>query len=510
MNRQIPTNPGAPVLSRPEVVFIAAAVTLLVGLLTGVHENLLDILWVCAFCLAGAATLICVAAKNSVDLVGFVPIVWVLTLLRIALQAVTARKIIGHHSTGILVNSVGKVLAASWPLGAVLTGLVLAAVLVIITFAACQRMALAAHNYLQQVLPLKRIGIETDLRMGLINEINAKTLARRIASEVRFFFGMNGVSLLMRGEAAISIFIFMACLVTLTSGNSFAAISQEGLLGPVMAFGAFSLVPAVIVAVSCGGLMSKETLALTPESESPSPVTTKKITLISQETGDAEEVELLNPDFVNHAGVDDRVVEFEPPRKAEAVAAVSDPPPSNADDETSRFPTCNSPDEYYQKLGELIAAIETRPRVAVLASEDIHSLPVSVAVNLAIGLAQQKQKVLLVDTDLTRNALAQVFELDPILMQKKIQPSCLENLSACSVPMEKIEQLLQTKKIVSGFDTLLVYAPSAKKMELSEIIKIGSNRNIFFFGDGADTTQKEMAAFRRRVHWVPDIQSILK
>ena len=191
MNRQIPTNPGAPMLSRPEAVFIAAAVGLLVGLLTGVHENLLDVLWVCAFCLAGAATLICVAAKNSVDLVGFVPIVWVLTLLRIALGAMTARKIIAHHSTGILIGSVGKVLTAPAPLGAVLTGLALAAVLAILIFGACQRMTSAANSYLRQVLPLKRIGIETDLRMGLIDESNAQTLARKIAMEVRFLFGMK-------------------------------------------------------------------------------------------------------------------------------------------------------------------------------------------------------------------------------------------------------------------------------------------------------------------------------
>ena len=476
-----------PVLARPEAVFIAAAVTLLVALLLPVHENLLDILWVCAFCLAGAATMICVAAKSSVDLVGFVPIVSVLTLLRIALQAITARKIIGHHSTGILIGALGKFLAASWPLGAVLVGLVLAAVLVIVIFAACQRMSLAASNYLQQILPLKRIGIETDLRMGIINEANAQTLAGRITTECRFFSGMNGVSLLMRGEAAISIFILLACLVTLASGHSFDTISQKGLLGPIMAFPVFSLVPAVIVAVSCGGLMSKETLALRPENDSPSAVKTKKITLINQETGDAEEIELLNPDFVDHAGVDDRIVEFEPPRKTE--------------DETTGFPVCNSSVEYYKKIGELISAVKSRPRIALLTSKNIQSLPVTVAVNIAIGLAQQKQKVLMVDTDTTRNALAQVFELDPKLMRKKIQSSCLENLSACSVDMGKIERLLQKKNLLSSFDTLLVYAPSTN-------IKTNPNHDIFFFGDTTDTN--EIATAGNRVHLIPDIQSILK
>ena len=486
MNRQIPTNPGAPVLSRPEAVFIAAAAGLLVGLLLGVHENLLDILWVCAFCLAGAATLICAAAKNSVDLVGFVPIVWVLTLLRIALGAMTARKIIGHHSTGVLIGSVGKALTASAPLGAVLTGLVLAAVLAILIFGACQRMTSAANSYLRQVLPLKRIGIETDLRMGLINESNAQTLAKKIATEVRFFFGMTGVSMLMRGEAAISVFTLLGCLVTLASGNSFETISQEGLLGPVMAFGVFSLVPAMIVAVSCGGLMSKETLALAPEEAGQEPVTTKKITLINQETGDAEEIELLNPDFVNHAGVDERIVEFEPPREAAAATA---------------FPACSSPAEYYKQLGHMITAVKTRPRAAVLGSKDIRSLPVTVAVNIAIGLAQQKQKVLMVDTDTTRNALAQVFELDPVLMQKKIQPSCLENLSACSVGVDKIDLLLKKKKITERFDTLLIYAPEADVACLTE--KVGGSWEVFFFGDAAP-------AQSRRMHVIPQIQSILK
>ena len=489
MNSTVPTNQGPSGLFRPEAVFVAAAVALLAGLLVGVHANVLDVLWVCAFCLAGAATLICVAAKSSVDLIGFVPILSVLTLLRIALGAMTARKIIAHSPAGILLGAVGKGL---WPLGAVLVGLVLAVVLVIVIFAACQRMAIASNNYLEQILPLKQIGVETDLRMGVINEANATTLAGRITTERRFFAGMNGVSLLMRGEAAISIFILLACLVTLASNNAFETISQEGLLGPVMALGVFSLVPAVVVAVFCGGLMSKDTLALRPQEPDEEPVRTKKVTLISQETGAEEEVELLNPDFVEHAGVDDRIVEFEPPRKPEAAEAAR------------RFPSCSSPGEYYQKIGQMISAIKARPRVALLVSGEIRSLPVTVAVNIAIGLAQQKQKVLMVDTDTTRNALAQVFELDPKLMQKKIQSSCLENLSACSVPLEKIDLLLKKKKITERFDTLLIYAPEAEKERLTE--KTSDRQAVFCFGD--DT--KEIPGAGSGVHAIPGIQSILK
>ena len=108
-----------------------------------------------------------------------------------------------------------------------LVELVAAVVFVVILFGACQRMSIAANNYLEQILPLKKIGIETDLQMGVINEANAATLAGRIMTEHRFFAGMNGVSLLMRGEAAISIFIFLGCLVTLASGNSFDAIQQN-------------------------------------------------------------------------------------------------------------------------------------------------------------------------------------------------------------------------------------------------------------------------------------------
>jgi hypothetical protein len=66
MNSTLPTNQGHSGLFRPEAVFVAAAVALLAGLLLPVHANLLDILWVCAFCLAGAAALICIAAKSSV------------------------------------------------------------------------------------------------------------------------------------------------------------------------------------------------------------------------------------------------------------------------------------------------------------------------------------------------------------------------------------------------------------------------------------------------------------
>ena len=64
--------------------------------------------------------------------------------------------------------------------------------------------------------------------------------------------------------------------------------------------------------------------------------------------------------------------------------------------------------------------------------------------------------------------------------------------------------------MLSGFDTLLVYAPAAVQMRFSEGTETSSIGPILFFGDSTDEKQRKMAASRNRIHLIPSIQSILK
>ncbi len=507
VNSQNP-NRSRPVWSLPGVVFVVASLVLLAGFLIPLPEKALDILWVCSFILAGAVTFICMVTKNSSDLVGFTPMLSSLMLLSLIVQTGTARRIIQDESAGVLLDSTGSALASIWPVGAVLICLTMAVIIVVVVFAACQKITLATGCYFEQVLPLKHAGIENDLRLGVIDEEQADKMSDRVVSESRFFSGMKGAAMLMRAETAVCIFILLACLAIPVMNDSVnrpagGLASLTEIAPPVVALSIFSLIPALIVAAACGAMMSKDTLALRSGTQDKPAWQEKKAKFISLDADTTQETQLPDTNLTNLAAAlaqepQEQIVEFEPPIDDSwpILAAIS----------------CQDPKEYYEKLAELIYAVDMRPRVVLLASEQVHCLPVTVAVNAAILLAQQNKKILLIDTDIQRHAVAHVFDLDPQSLQKKIKPSCLENLSVGCVPWEKLFAFLQKQEILSRFDTTLIYTPALPTViEDPDGLSTGPAA-FYFIDDGGSNAEQgcvEKLAFCSWLRRIPSLQSAL-
>jgi hypothetical protein len=217
-------------------------------------------------------------------------------------------------------------------------------------------------------------------------------------------------------------------------------------------------------------------------------------------TLDSKEEDVAVPEPLPKAG--EYVVEFEPQR--ESVSVAKGPVIQDI--------SCRNQKEYYEKLSRIICSAQEKLRVILLASEKLHSLPVTVPVNIAIRLSQKGQKVLLVDADPQRNAVANVFDLNPEVLKTKVVPSSLENLSVCSVPEGRLHRFLQKEKILSRFDTTLIYAPQVPEFKAvqGQAVKPGA----FYFIDGktdvADQRAVEQLAFCVWIGMVPSIQSVLK
>jgi hypothetical protein len=491
---------------RPGVVIAVVSLILLTAFLLPLPEKMLDVLWICSFCLSGAVAIICLMAQGSSDLIGFIPMVSGAVFLHLMTQASAARHIIRDEPVGILLTWTGSTLASGFPLAAVFISLLLAVISVFVVFTASQRITLASKGYFGQIFPLKRMGIETDLRLGVIDEEQAKGLARRVVSESRFFVAINGVGFLMRTAVVVCICILLMCLIVPVLNNATNPSLDVGLLSAIaprmVALSIFTVIPALIVAVTCGMLMSRDTLALrTNEPDQPMPAQANKIKVVALDPDGRENLELINPDFLNHRG-NEQVVEFE--SKAEVPLMGSDP--------VSMDISCRNAKEYYEKLSRVICEIHDRPRVVLLASDRVHSLPVTVALNIAIRLAQKNQKVLLVDTDADRNAVGNVFDLDADSMRKRVQPSSLENLSVCCVPAQKLNLFLRKDTIFDHFSATLIYSPNTPKIVVGkgdQAVKPGA----FYFMDGDDTDAGKQAAeklaFCSWLCLVPSIQSVL-
>ena len=495
-----PSRSGGPV-----ILFAAVSLTLFFSFIVPLPGKILDVLWICSFCLSLGVSIICIVAQSSSDLMGFIPMMVVPMVLRLVSLIAVASYVIRDEPAGTMIGVVGSALGTRWPLGVLMVCLLSALIVIAAIFLSCQKITLASKGYLGHVFPLKRMGIDTDLRLGVINEEQADQLSGRIVLEYRFFSGIGRVGLFMRIESVVYICVLLMCLMLWAAKNTMSMSPDStllsGIVGPVIAMAIFTLIPAMIVAISCSALLSKDTLALRSNDPEPSAGRhVKKVTIVALDSEGPQE-ELLSSDLLlPKAG--EYVVEFEP--EAKTAAAKEEPSVLEI--------TCRNTKEYYEKLSGIICSVQEKLRVILLVSDKVNSLPVTVPINIAIRLSQKHQKVLLVDADPQRNAVANVFDLNPETLKTKVVPSCLESLSVCSVPEGRLPRFLQKEKILSHFDTTLIYVPQIP--EFKAIPGQAAKPGAFYFIDDktdvADQRAVEQLGFCGWIGMVPSIQSVLE
>ena len=120
----------------------------------------------------------------------------------------------------------------------------------------------------------------------------------------------------------------------------------------------------------------------------------------------------------------------------------------------------------YESITKRIKRVKKKYKSILFASTEVGALPVTIPVNVAIGLAKEKKRCLLIDLDLRRDAIAKVFGLDAEqggLRARAVQTE-FENLWVW--PGHNFSQSKQmniteiVEKTVDRFDFILINAPS--------------------------------------------------
>lgn len=123
-------------------------------------------------------------------------------------------------------------------------------------------------------------------------------------------------------------------------------------------------------------------------------------------------------------------------------------------------------DGNYELITTRLKRVGKKYKSILFASVELNALPVTIPVNTAIWLTQNKKRCLLIDLDLRRDAIADVFKLDTKqngLCPKAIQTE-FENLWVW--PAHNFAQLKQmnikeiVQKALERFDFILINAPS--------------------------------------------------
>ena len=123
-------------------------------------------------------------------------------------------------------------------------------------------------------------------------------------------------------------------------------------------------------------------------------------------------------------------------------------------------------EDNYEPIIKRIKRVKKKYKSILFTSIEAGALPVTIPVNVAIGLAKNKKRCLLIDLDLKRDAIAKVFGLDAEqsgLRAKAVQTE-IENLWVW--PGHNFSQSKQmnvteiVEKAEDKFDFILINAPS--------------------------------------------------
>ena len=175
---------------------------------------LLDILFTFNITLALIVLLAGVYSRRPLDFAVFPTLLLLATLLRLSLNVASTRVVLLHGHAGT--DAAGQVIKAFGDFvvgGNYAVGFVVFAILVIINFVVVTkgagRISEVSARFTLDAMPGKQMAIDADLNAGIIDQDEAKTRRREIASEADFYGAMDGASKFVRGDAIAGILILV-------------------------------------------------------------------------------------------------------------------------------------------------------------------------------------------------------------------------------------------------------------------------------------------------------------
>jgi len=184
------------------------------------------------------------------------------TLFRLALSITTTRLILLQGDAGEIVETFGEFVVG----GNLVVGLVIFVILILVNFMVItkgsERVAEVSARFTLDAMPGKQMSIDSDLRAGLLTELEAKDKRKYLAKESALFGAMDGAMKFVKGDAVAGIIIV---LVNILGGFSIG-VMQQGLSGPeaiklysilTIGDGLVAQIPALLIALTSGMIITR-------------------------------------------------------------------------------------------------------------------------------------------------------------------------------------------------------------------------------------------------------------
>lgn len=237
-------------------------VSIVLMMVIPINPALLDLLLAANFTFAILILLGTLLLKDSLEFSVFPSLLLVSTLARLALNVSSTRLILLDAYAGKVIDTFGGFVIGR----SVIVGLVVFLILIVIQFVVITngagRVAEVAARFTLDAMPGKQMAIDADLGAGLIDEVQARDLRKRIAKEADFYGAMDGASKFVKGDAIAGIVIVAINLIggfaigMGSLGLDFAdAVDTYSRLS--VGDGLVSQIPALLISLATGLLITR-------------------------------------------------------------------------------------------------------------------------------------------------------------------------------------------------------------------------------------------------------------
>ncbi len=197
----------------------------------------------------------------------FPTVLLISTALRLGLNVASTRLILenghtGSKAAGSIIEAFGTfIIGNEYVIGGIVFSILVIVNFVVITKGS-GRIAEVAARFTLDSMPGKQMAIDADLSSGLINEDEAKSRRKNLEQESTFFGAMDGAAKFVRGDAIAGLLIvFINIIGGIIIGTAFQDMSladaAKSYTVLTIGDGLVSQIPALIVSVSAGLLVSK-------------------------------------------------------------------------------------------------------------------------------------------------------------------------------------------------------------------------------------------------------------
>lgn len=252
---------------RADIIFALGIIVIILFMLVPMPTFMLDAGLAISITSAVLILMTVLFIQTPLEFSTFPTVLLVTTSMRLGLNIASTRLILeyghtGESAAGGIIEAFGTfVIGGNYVIGAIVFSILVIVNFVVITKGS-GRIAEVAARFALDAMPGKQMAIDSDLSAGMITEDDARSRRKKLEQESTFFGAMDGAAKFVRGDAVAGLLIVFINIIggivigTVMQGMTLAEATQNYTILTI-GDGLVSQIPALIISVSAGLLVSK-------------------------------------------------------------------------------------------------------------------------------------------------------------------------------------------------------------------------------------------------------------